>query len=158
MIGFTYCTWWRLPHLRPVIEGLAHEFGTPSFPAHITVRPNLAAPHRCPTPPIGLLSVHEPITTCQFIPSWNRHFHAIECPVDRIAPLPEGAHVSLAYRFDRPFTLDEVGLAYRAIAHVKKIDLRLAEPACYDCRSPLVYNWSEVSLEEEHAQGHGGDC
>ena len=66
-------------------------------------------------------------------------------------------HVSLAYRFDRPFTLDEVGLAYRAIAHVKKIDLRLAEPACYDCRSPLVYDWSEVPLEEEDAQGHGGD-
>lgn len=151
MQGFGLCVWWKLASTHPLVRvhrSLSEAWKTPSFEPHVSVRTRLSfAPSEVPHPPSsGLLAlVDGAYTTEEYIPSWNTMFYAIEVPVQWAWPLPRSPHVSVAYRFDRPFEPKELALASELLrACDPDIVRRDMTAQVYDVTSKHVHEWANV--------------
>jgi hypothetical protein len=151
MVGFGFCCWWKINSSHPIhaaIRLFSTTYGTPTFPPHITIRSKLdfvptelKYPARYDTIDYVPSSIH---ATSTFIPSWNKHFHAIELPVKGTLDLPRHAHVSLAYRFDRPFNVNEIEQAMQWVQGMTPLYYHDLECRVFDCHSPDLETWKNV--------------
>lgn len=114
--GYGYCVWWRVvsPEWNYLSAKVAQRLDLPQLNPHITIRcqidnlvsftkdnfvifPKQIEYHTFPK------KIHR---TSQVVSKWKQPFHAIEIPVQIQGH--DGAHISVAYRFGRPFSDKEL--------------------------------------------------
>ena len=146
--GFGYCVWWRLPTTHPLyhtVTYLAKRWNTLVFDAHITVQSNLCFPPPFVPKPGEWGCLHASPASIYanqtFVKSWNKTFYSLELPIDPVFPLPKRAHLSLAYRFDRPFSPEEVAFAKHYVKSTSIIEQIQLEALVVDCSNFLVERW-----------------
>lgn len=149
--GFGFCCWWKINASHPmhaVIRLFAKTYGTPTFSPHITIRSNLdfiptelKYPARYDTIEYVPSSIH---ASSIFIPSWKKYFYALELPVKGTQDLPRDAHVSLAYRFDRPFNSSEIKQAMQWVLGMTPLYYHDLECGVFDCHSSDLETWKNV--------------
>jgi hypothetical protein len=72
-------------------------------------------------------------------------FYAMEVPVRWAWPLPRAPHVSVAYRFDRPFTPKELAAASEMLQACDPVILRRdLQAQVYDATSKTTDEWANV--------------
>ena len=150
MEGFGICLWWTISKAHPLAKvqrQVTRTFGTPAFDAHISVRTRLpVVPQEYPFPKSPISVERRVYRTQERILSWDADFYALEVPVTPVWPLPRSAHVSLAYRFDRPFTDKEVALAegmLRGWVGPHTLFPKDLEPEVRDARSKSIEAWAQ---------------
>ena len=150
MNGFGYCVWYRVNARHPlaaIVQTLSRELGTPVFVPHITLRSKMDfAPEELPYLEDGVKVYRSVKSSTVYMPSWETEFHALEVPVEPVFPLPRDAHVSLAYRLDRPFIPAEERRALALLAEhgVERIARGGLTPQVFDARSKDVTSWKPV--------------
>lgn len=145
---FKHCVWYVLKKKHPInkyILEYAKVFGTPIFPAHITIQHSL-----------NILEAKElyekykdakiPEFTPCGIPAMNttylddKFFFSIEQPLQINGVRVQNIHLSLAYKFNLPFTAMEIGYVnIEKMNTIKPDDLSIC---IVDCSSSDVSDWS----------------
>jgi len=155
LCGFGICFWWRIRSSHPLFtiqQQLSKTYRTPTFPPHITIRSGMNfAPQE-----LSFLPMHESIellpskmhASTTFLRSWEQEFYALELPVCGSSYLPRDAHVSLAYRFDRPFTPEEILHAQQLVEHITPLKYDHVESVVYDCQTMDVTKWKKFKQEK----------
>ncbi len=152
MIGFGFCLWWKLSNhsLIRIGKHFSEHFQTATFEPHISIRTKMSfIPSELPYPTQRQLYCRQKVrATGEFISSWNKHFYALELPVEKNDwYLPPNAHISLAYRFDRPFTNKDIAYAQEYLNKVDgyhTISKDQIKVEVYDVRKDDIYSWHAV--------------
>lgn len=150
MKGFGLCVWWKLHAHHPlarISRELQQTTPTPPFEPHVSLRTRLSfVPREFPHPSSTPLTIERAgiRSSSVFLRSWDTDFYSLEVPVVPIWPLPRNAHISLAYRLDRPFTSEEISRAGTLLPHDLVVMPSDLSAQVYDCRSPEVGEWHSV--------------
>lgn len=145
---FKYCLWYSLNpshSFNACIRNNSKIFNTPMFPAHITIKHSLENEEV-----VTLYEQYKHANVPDFCPNGSpymsttyvddRFFFAIEQPL-MVNNVPlKNIHVSLAYKFDRPFTAMDIALVdTRILTSITPEDLKLC---IVDCSSGDINDWS----------------
>ena len=153
MTGFGYCVWWKLHATHPLVHisrQLQQTTPLPFFEPHVSVRTRLwFVPQEIPHPSSTPLTIERTglRLSSEVLRSWNNTtFYSLEVPVVPIWPLPRNAHLSLAYRLDRPFTSSELDMAKTLLRPLQDLVIMPHHLSAhvYDCRSSDIGAWHAV--------------
>ena len=146
--GYGFCIWWRLQPNHPisiVSKELSKKIKTPPFEAHISVRTKLSCvPSELPHQEHKIQAKLPLRVTSEYLYMWGKTLYALELPFEYTYPLPRNAHISLAYRFNKGFSAEEVDMAEEMLQSYDKWNIiSKTQSVVYDVTSPLV-KWTQV--------------